>query len=326
MPKLNACLKSLSQQDNAPEFEVLIGIDGGSTDAQESRVEIPSNLRGSVRIQSFDKVGYIPVRSCLLQQASGDVVLSLNDDVLASSCLLRAHLDVHSSYESVVVTGPAPFVTVGDLNLFDRLVAESSMIFFNPESMHSTNSFEVDYRNCFGLNMSYNRQVANEIGGIPALQDVYGYDDIELAWRFAHSTDSRIVFNRSASVQHDHRFEPHDLFKREYDLGRAAHAWAGSNHAFCEELFRRDIRASGFVSSCQSSIMLEFDDAKRMEPHVLALSERDADGVQAELLPTLALGWTTLKRFLWRWGYVDAVKGVPNRWSLLDALTSPPTY
>ena len=321
--KLERCLRSLACQDNAPEFEVLVGVDGGSDDAQAMRIGVPAELRHRTRLIPFPKLGYIPVRGALLEQARAPLVLSLNDDVEASPVLLATHAGAHDG-SARVVTGPAPFAPIDRPNLFDRLVAETGLIFFQPPA--SDGPFETDYRNCFGLNMSFPREAALELGGFPDLEDAYGYDDIEIAWRFARRLNAPIVHHPGAALTHHHRFTPADLLRREYALGRGAAAYAGVSPEFTMELFGEDIREPAYHDRIAAAVELEHRDAARLEAHVLGYEQAPYESASGPALDALAAGWVTLKRYLWRWGVLDGAHGRPHRWSLLRDLDGPPRF
>lgn len=320
--KLNACLSGLSEQAGGVSFEVLVGVDGGVGGVNEAPV-VPAGLAERTRVIEFAKVGYIPIRKRLVEESRGEVVLSLNDDVLPDAGLVAAHWRVHRERDGVVVTGPAPFCAVAGGTLFDRLIHESSLVFFQPAVVDG-GAYETDYRNCFGLNMSASRERIERLGGLPELVDTYGYDDIELAWRLTRGADECVVFEPEARVEHDHRFGSLDVMRREYALGVAARRWADVNPAFCLELFGVDLRDVGVQEELRVAARHGFRDAARGEGYFVGLEGFAWDAVEEGMLETLASGWVTLKRFLWRWGVLDASLGeIRGFESLLDCGECP---
>lgn len=313
--KLRRCLNGLAQQTRSPS-EIIVGLDGGSErEASALLTEYGTKLDG-LRVLPLPKLGYIPTRATLLAETQSDLFLSLNDDVRTAESLVEAHIAAHQANTAAIVTGPAPWVTPINPNLFDRLVAESNLIFFDPiAELHQRG--RLTFRHCVGLNFSCQTQAARDCGGFHDLPHAYGYDDIELAYRVGHSTGASIDFAPTAIVQHDHRYEPQEVMRREYKLGRAAWMYHQHNPAFTRELFQRDISSPAELDFCRQTLTQTRTDAERIEMHFLELSRHVPDAVSAELIPVLAQSWVPLKRFLWRWGLLDEANATPERFTLV---------
>lgn len=312
---INNCLAHLSVQScNAP-FEILIGLDGSAELTPDPIV--PDSVISQVRITRFPKIGYISIRRALLEQAQGEIVLLLNDDSYAAADLLESHLEIHALHGPCVVSGSSGWKRIESANFFDHFVQNSNLIFF--QQVNVSHPQQTTYRNCFGLNMSFPRQLALQVGGFPEMQDCYGYDDIEIAYRLAKA-GAQLWYAPNASVVHDHRFEPVDVLRREYLLGRSAWKYAQYHPEFTNELFRRDIRSAKVREYFAQSLEYEYADAVRIEKSFLALSVAKPDSVnmndpRVELL--IEEHWVLLKRYLWRWGVIDAAHGCVSRWSLV---------
>lgn len=316
--KLIRCLTGLAEQTD-PADEILVGLDGGSkSEAEGLMSRFSASLGSSLRVTAFEKVGYISIRRRLLEIASSDVFLSLNDDVFPASSLVASHKAAHREGATRLVIGPAPFAPVERPTLFDRLVAESDLVFFG-STRHGDDSAELTFRDCYGLNLSALTAQARQLGGVPDLPDCYGYDDIELAHRLTRA-GAEICFVPSAAVEHDHRLAPAAVLRREYELGRAAAAYAEISPAFARELFRRDIMAADELAYCREVLNRERRDAERIERSFLRLAELPGSAVpdQSPVLHTLAEHWVLLKRYLWRWGLIDAADRREKRWSLVQ--------
>ena len=311
--KLRRCLHELLPQLDSSDHEILIGVDGGQDP------KLPGAIQGQVKLNLYHKVGYIAVRQALMEQARGRVVLWLNDDSIATPDLLRAHLDSHQHHEPRIVVGRSSWKPVEDPTLFDLVVQETDLVFFRQaQGAHKT---ELGFRDCYGLNMSFPRLLAERVGGVPEMPDVYGYDDIELAYRMIKG-GARAVFEPSAEVIHDHRYDPRSVHRREYLLGRAAYAYAKVNPRFAEELFGVDLQHPETAVHFKIAIRLCWRDAIRIEHRFLSLDAISPDSVRPELLQMIPEHWVLLKRLLWRWGVLDASRGMGPRWSLLRE-TSP---
>ena len=311
--KLLRCLHQLLPQLDSSRHEIFVGIDGGENPG------LPDSIQDQIRINLFEKIGYIAVRQALMEQARGRVVLWLNDDSYASSGFLGAHLRAHVGPKARIVIGRTSWKPVQQPTLFDRVVHETDLVFFGqPQAAQSTG---LGFRDCYGLNMSFPRSLAEQVGGVPDMPDVYGYDDIELAYRMIHN-GADVIFEPGAEIVHDHRYDPVSVHRREYLLGRAAFAYAQVNPQFTQHLLGIDLCSTDTASRFEMAIELSWRDALRIEKRFLALDLLPPDSVSADLIQMIPEHWVLLKRLLWRWGVLDAARGIGPRWSLLRE-TSP---
>lgn len=309
---INACLAHLALASCAHEFEIIVGLDGPASDTPDP--VIPASIADRVRVIRYPRLGLIGVRNSMLGECGGEIVLWLNDDAYASPGLLEIHLGMHQGDAPRVIAGRAVWKPIERADLFDRLVQETDLIFFSQRDEPQPR--RIDYRNCFGINMSFPRALAMEVGGLAQVEERYGYEDIELAWRLQQAGAS-IWYAPAAVVTHDHRFRPRDLHRREYLLGRAAFAFAMVNPGFTRALFGRDIIDPGELAYVEQALHRERRDAARIERSFLSLTEFVPESVDPALLPLLTEHWVLLKRHLWRWGLLDASRGLRPAWSLL---------
>lgn len=314
---IDQCLAHLATQVCASAFEVIVGLDGPA-DATPEPV-VPPSIKSRTRVTRLPRVGLIGVRRRLLELARGEIVLWLNDDVYAEQGLFDAHLAMHNGGAPRVVAGASQWMPIERLDLFDVLVQQTDLLFFRQPLPEHAEPFRTDYRNCYGLNMSFPRELAERAGGVPEMPESYGYDDLELVYRLARA-GAEIWHTPHAVVTHDHRYRPKDVHRREYLLGRAAWHYAGFNPDFARDLFRREIRSEGELAYLREALHRERLDAERIERSFMALAGKPADAADATVLHLLAEHWVLLKRYLWRWGLLDAASGRPARWSLLQDL------
>jgi len=315
--ELHRCLDALSALKTTVSFEVLVGIDGGKHES--ANVEVPERIRDRTRVVEFEKIGCVMVRRELLAIAQGRVILWYNDDSCAQPGLLETHLAIHDHTTPRIVIGKAFWRPVEQPTLFDRLVQDSDLVFFRQPA--TTEPVQIGYRDCYGLNMSFPLDAAMQSGGVPELQNVYGYEDVEIAYRMQQA-GVELWYAPDAKVMHDHRYLPLDVHRREYLLGRSAWAFTQVNPEFACELFRCDLRDSSVTERFLGMIEQQWHDALRIEKSFLSLDQISPDAVDESILPILAEHWVLLKRLLWRWGVLDAQRGIPSRWSRISE-TSP---
>lgn len=101
---LRRCLASLAAQRDAPSFEVLIGV----RSAGGAWSDVAGLCPGTRLIQARGNAG--AVRNALVRQASGELLLFLDDDVTADPALLARLATLSTSHPEVEVFG-GPNVT-----------------------------------------------------------------------------------------------------------------------------------------------------------------------------------------------------------------------
>ena len=314
--ELNNCLEHIAKQTSLEEIEVLVGLDGDA-DLTPSPM-IPSEIAEITTIRRFEKIGHIPIRRALLEQANGQVILSLNDDSYCAPDLVESHRAMHASQHDRVIAGKALWKRVQSPTMFDRFVQESDLLFFRQQEC--CDPVLTDYRNCYGLNMSFPKALAIEVGGFPNIQGCYGHEDIELAYRLAKA-GAQLWYVPSAQVVHDHRYRAEDVLKREYLIGRSAWVYSGFHSEFMLDLLKVDIRDPDRLRYFAQVLSNERRDAIRIERSFLALEDAPPDEFEIEnsaVCKILEEHWILLKRYLWRWGVLDAASGKDPRWSLLS--------
>ncbi|MCA9297964.1 MAG: glycosyltransferase family 2 protein [Phycisphaerales bacterium] len=297
--RIGACLRHLRAQSHP--VEVLVGLDGEDPEAARACAD----AHPEARVVTCPRVGYNGVRNLLLEEASGELLLSANDDVLPGPDWVRAHVDAHREAESrlggpVTIVGHSPFVRHDDESLFDRLVNETSMIFFW-DAMIEDRWHDQGFRHCYGLNFSARRDLVRDVGAFTSFERLYGYDDIELAWRLHRAHGAPVLFRPEALAPHDHRYAPAEVLDREERLGVSAWAFASERPEFCLDLFGRDIRSDAELDYASEFVAREASEVARHREVFLALG-RQAPEVPEALLPALLQQHRMLKRWHWRTG------------------------
>lgn len=316
--KLRACLACLADQTlPARDYEVLVAIDGGPA---------PDNLVGAwpvsraerLRVVPCPKVGQAALRNTLLALASGDTLLFLNDDMRPEPGLLEAHLRAQARAPSLVI-GAAPWVVHHPDRLFDRLVRETSMIFFYDQMDRKLASGEASpdhdwgFRHAWMLNLSAPARLVRDAGGIGVFPCTYGYEDDELAFRIQRLTRVPVRYAPDARAHHDHRMDPGDYLARERRLGFAAWGFAHAAPECALAMFGRDVTSPDHLAACRT--LLEFDRplADRIRPVFAELAELPGDAIPGPahpatdtLLHAIYQQHIPLKRWEFRRGLLDA--------------------
>lgn len=335
--KIAACVAALARQSLDPgAYEVLVGLDGHDPEAGRAAERAWSEAGGqNLRVVECEKMGLAAVRNRLLEAARGRIMLSTNDDVLAERRFLEAHVRAHAEAgRTVVVSGSSPWVVHEPDRMFDRLIRETSMVFFYPAmdtaEAGADRGRDWGFRHAWGLNMSTPMDAAREVGGFGVYPAKYGYEDNEFAFKLAQKYGAPVLYRPEAVAWHDHRMEPREYAEREYKLGYAAWGFAGQCPECALAMFRRDIR-----SESESDYSVQYVERERQGAAVsMMVFARSAelpaaalDGQHGGALREIAYQQhLAMKRWLWRRGLCDAIEGraIDATGAFGSISTSPP--
>lgn len=323
--KLAACLRHLAAQDLDPaRFEVLVGLDGPDDLSAHAATEAWSNCPARLTIRALPKLGLAAVRNALLPDCRGRILLSTNDDVLADPTFLSAHIQAHAqahqdainNRRGVIVGGYSPWSIAKPDRAFDRLIRETSMVFFwdrmiGPDSPGAAHPRDHDwgFRHAWGLNMSMPTDAVRALGGFVVLPAKYGYEDNEIAWRLAQSSAMPVLFRPEALAIHDHRMNPREYLEREYKLGFAAWGFAHACTDCAAAMFRRDLRAATELEDCRAFTRDNANLASRLAAELEATTRLPAGHLTPAETRRIYDAHLPLKRWCWRSGLLDAAEG-----------------
>jgi len=318
--KLRQALTSLSSQEGiGRDFEVLIGLDGGSMeDAAAIHQEFDGKFTRLV-VRALPRSGLAAVRNALMQEASGELLLSLNDDVIASRQTLAEHLRAHEERRDrrVIVVGAADWKVHENDTIFDRLIRETSMIFFyasmnTPEALaHPERDW--GFRHAWTINLSMRMDDARALGGYTVFDSWYGSEDLDMAFRASRLDGGRpVIYRPQAHVIHDHRVGLHEYIEREYKLGYNAVHFACKSPEAAFATYGRDLTSRAEYEYSVEFVRRERGDAKRARQMMESVSREQSEQPSWDVLrESLYISHLPLKRWSWRLGLVACVEGKP---------------
>ncbi len=350
--KVLACLSKLAEQSHAPDrFEVLIGLDGPDTTARHAIEDRAATCPMPVRVVPCPRMGQAGVRNALIAQARGRLLGMLNDDMLPDRLWVAAHVAAHAEAEQrgiavAIIVGSSPWKRHEPDRLFDRLLRETSMVFFhhrmdgeratdhgrehiagdaNAESAERARWRDWGFRHAWTLNLSVSREAVMRAGGFSIFPSTYGYEDDELAFRLHGAFGSPVLYRPSASAEHDHRMAPDEYLLREYRLGYAALGFARQRPACAVAMFRRDLTEMGGLVYDRAALIREARDVSRLIEPFVAMGEIPAQAITGEHAPALLnlvyQQHLPLKRWAFRRGLIDAAEGRAMRSEMQDVLS-----
>jgi GT2 family glycosyltransferase len=315
--KLRRALTSLaSQSDVGGDFEVLVGLDGGTSEEAALIQREFAACSGRIRVYAMPRSGLAAVRNALIRETTGDVMLSLNDDIIASPNLLAEHVRAHDQ-RRVLVVGAADWKVHSDDTIFDRLIRETSMIFFYA-SMNTTEARaqpdrDWGFRHAWTINLSMRMDDVRALGGYTVFDSWYGSEDLDMAFRASKLSGGRPVMYRPlAHVIHDHRIGLREYLEREYKLGYNAIHFARASPEAAFATFGRDVAAHAEYEYSLQYVKHEQGSAKRALELMTSVTARTSDQDSWEVLrDSLYAAHLPLKRWCWRSGLIACVEGRP---------------
>lgn len=322
--KLAACVRALARQSlPGDRFEVLVGTDGPDEQAYAAAHQAWESARGrkgGLTIIQCAKAGPGPTRNRLIMQAAAGTILLLNDDVVPDERLLEMHTRAHRElagggrFSRAMILGSAPWAVPAPDRLFDRLIRETSMVFFYDQMTGDDPERDWGFRHAWTLNLSLPTDAARAVGGFDAALRCACFEDLEFAWRLAKQQGLPVLYRPGAVVTHDHQYEPAGYLEREETLGRESHALALAAPGCARDVFGRDVASEGELAYSREFVERERSAAARLESSFMGLADIPASAVAgpraSRIIRVIYEQHLLLKRWRWRKGLLDAA-GAP---------------
>lgn len=211
--RLERVLRSLSEQVIDEPFEVIV-VSDGSTDGTDEFLRGPDVPLPVVALTQSNQ-GPAAARNAGVERAHGELVVFVDDDVVAEPDLLSAHLRAHRELgPKVVVIGP--MLDPDDHEMSPWIAWEQRMLAKQYDAMER-GVYDATMRQFYTGNASLRREHILAVGGFDtALRRA---EDVELAFRL---DDHGLVFHFEPEAIGRHYAErPYESWRRTaYDYGR----------------------------------------------------------------------------------------------------------
>jgi GT2 family glycosyltransferase len=159
-------LRALFDQDISPDDYEIVLVDDGSTDGTYEEVIRGLQPPCALHVVRQSNAGLAHGRNVGLARARGRVVTFMDDDVLATPGLLRAHIRFHERHQRAICRG-----AVINVASFDSL----------PPARWSPRNYSGAY--FWTTNVSAPRDLIVAAGGFDERFREYGWEDLELGYR-----------------------------------------------------------------------------------------------------------------------------------------------
>ena len=193
----------LAQDYPVDRLEILVA-DNSSDDTPQMVAEVARSTSRSVRLLSSDERLPAVKRNQALREATGDLVIFMNDDVWVRPDFVRRHVEAHARH-------PCPVAVVGHVEQSARMPDTAFIAWYRPfayDEIADRAGRPVGWRYHWSMNLSLPRAVMLERNLI-FHEDwaEIGHEDIELGYRWAKA-GYPIIYEPAAWGEH---FHPHDL-------------------------------------------------------------------------------------------------------------------
>lgn len=214
LDQLKLVLNGLEQQIYPlDQFEVIV-VSDGSTDGTDAYLQ---NLKTPLQLNPISQQnnGAAAARNTGIEQATSELILFIDDDVVPAPKLINEHMLVHeSSDKNIVVIGP--MLTPADFDMQPWVTWEQTMLYKQYDDMRN-GVYEPTARQFYTGNTSLTRQSLIDAGGFDT--QFRRAEDVELAYRLADQ-GLTFIFCSEAIGYHYAARSFKSWFKIPYEYGR----------------------------------------------------------------------------------------------------------
>lgn len=204
---MKALLAHFDQNYPKDKYEIVLVDDGSSDGTKEALRELNPPCKFTYLYQ--ENAGLSTARNVGISAAEGEIILFVDDDIIASENLIAEHIKIHNEHPNSVVRGW--------VNHVDDLEKPGKQPKFTMQDI-STAFF-------WTSNVSVAKKYLDEAGMFDERFKEYGWEDLELGLRLK-SLGLQLKYNRNAIVSHyKSRWKKSDipqLLKQARSKGRTA--------------------------------------------------------------------------------------------------------
>lgn len=234
------CLNALNRQSVEPyRYEIILVNDGSTDDTEQSINEIRGLLKFSFRYIRQNNKGPAAARNVGINNAKGEIILFLGDDIIAERDLLAQHLKSHNQYleNHIAILGYATWVKDLKITPFMYWLEHGGAQWRFNEFEHGS---RIEWKYFYTCNLSLKKAFLLENGLFDEDFPYAAYEDSELGYRLTQK-GMIIMYNRNAIGYHDHKSSLKDACKKSYYSGISQYIFANKIFKNCEEKLPFDL-------------------------------------------------------------------------------------
>lgn len=237
--RLEAALKSLSQQDYPHEAIQIIVVDDASPHLDSEQLHAAVAPLQLQLLRNEQNQGRARTRNTALRVASGEIVVFLDSDMIVGTNFLRAHAQQHQNH--------AEAVFVGNVRFASEIPNTSLTRYIEGRGVHRVDEDKPIPFNCFVTgNSSVRRSTLLRVGFFDEDLTAYGGEDLELGYRL-HLAGIPLYYAPEALSYHYHLRSLEPLCRLMQTYGNKSIPILLNKHPELDAVLRLDfIRASAF--------------------------------------------------------------------------------
>ena len=188
----------IESQTISPDLYEVIVVDNASTDDTQSVLAQKRRQFRNLKSLIQSKPGAAPTRNAGLSKASGEIVLFIDNDILAEPDLIERHIEYHARYSDASIIGNVITPWNDKTDPILRYLHHRGI--YNP---YTITSGPMDFSYYHTGNVSTPRSMLVEVGGFNEEFFVYGMEDIELGYRL-QKAGCRMINGEQARAVHQY--------------------------------------------------------------------------------------------------------------------------
>lgn len=237
--RLEAALKSLSQQDYPHEAIQIIVVDDASPHLDSERLHAAVAPLQLQLLRNEQNQGRARARNTALRVASGEIVVFLDSDMIVGTNFLCVHVQRHQTH--------AEAVFVGNVRFASEIPNTSLTRYIEGRGVHRVDEDKPIPFNCFVTgNSSVRRSTLLRVGFFDEDLTAYGGEDLELGYRL-HLAGIPLYYAPEALSYHYHLRSLEPLCRLMQTYGNKSIPILLNKHPELDAVLRLDfIRASAF--------------------------------------------------------------------------------
>ena len=175
--QLRACLQALSRQtQRSTDYEVIVVVDGSTDGTLDMLASLKTPY--SLRVIQQRNGGQSAALNRGAAAASGEILIFIDDDLVAEPTLVAEHFRLHRERKHVVGIGQMPLTVPQNADWFARQFERDWNQHYRELNQGSR---EAVWDDCYGGNMSVSKATYLEVGGND--ESLWRFKDMDLAYR-----------------------------------------------------------------------------------------------------------------------------------------------